>query len=87
MTTYEVMGLLAGRITYRQLDYWIRTGRITLTEKRHGSGAHRTFTDVEVAALLDYVGLHEHYKVCGRQMSDGTVWRDVLRLNAEQVAS
>lgn len=58
-TTYssvEVVELTG--CTYRQIDYWARTGR--LRETATGTGSHRRFTahDVQLArylkALLDY---------------------------------
>lgn len=48
-------------ITYRQLDYWIRTGAITPTQKANGSGTQRRFTEgdaraVRLAATLRALG-------------------------------
>jgi hypothetical protein len=45
-------------LTYRQLDYWIRTGRITLENPASGSGSRRWLTVAEanaIAALADEV--------------------------------
>ena len=78
MTTHEVMALLDGRITYRQLDYWIRTGRITLSDSPAGSGKHRTFTPIEVAALQEYVAMHELAQTHHAFMVDGSVWLGLL---------
>lgn len=42
------------RITYRQLDYWTRTGRLHPNEDAPGSGNPRTYpaSEVAVACLL-----------------------------------
>lgn len=78
MTSHEVVALLDGRISYRQLDWWIRTGRIQIDDQRHGSGHHRTFTPVEVAALLDYVDLHERVAELLALMANGTAYAQML---------
>ena len=38
-------------ISYRQLDYWIRVGAITPTQRAHGSGTQRRFTQGEARAI------------------------------------
>lgn len=39
-------------ISYRQLDYWCRTGHVSEQKaERHGSGRSRTFTRAEMARL------------------------------------
>lgn len=48
-------------ITFRQLDWWVRTGRVTCeqretSEPRHdwrGTGYPRQFTDAEAAVVID----------------------------------
>jgi hypothetical protein len=46
--------LAAIGVTYRQLDYWVRTGRIRVDEPTPGSGQRRTWPDgeLEVAARI-----------------------------------
>jgi hypothetical protein len=39
------------RLTYRQLDYWIRSGRFSARNADSGSGRPRTFTEAEVRVL------------------------------------
>lgn len=43
----------AAGITYRQLDYWIRHGWITLDDNGAGSGTRRNPTDAEWHATID----------------------------------
>lgn len=48
---------LSGRVTYRQLDHWVRaTPMVNLGHRNHpGSGRHRLLTAAEAAALEDLV--------------------------------
>lgn len=78
MTSSEVVAALDGRITYRQLDHWLRTGRIQIADQRHGSGYHRSFTPVEVAALTDYVALHERVSELLGLMADGSAFAGMV---------
>lgn len=38
-------------VTYRQLDYWCRTGVIALSTPINGSGSRREVTPIEVEAI------------------------------------
>lgn len=38
-------------ITYRQLDFWTRSGYITMTRSAAGSGSQRVFSESEVAVV------------------------------------
>lgn len=78
MSTSEVLAALDGRITYRQLDHWIRTGRITLADHARGSGSHRTYTPVEVAALRDFVERSISVELQAIALADGSVWRALI---------
>lgn len=47
-------------MSYRQIDYWIRTGRIQTARPKPGSGRRRMFTEPEkqaIAALAERVKL------------------------------
>ena len=44
--------------TYRQLDYWIRTGAVKLSFDSDGSGYSRKFTESEIYAIKAVVSLH-----------------------------
>jgi DNA-binding transcriptional MerR regulator len=68
-------------ITYRQLDYWLRKGYITMTNPVRGSGTHRRFTDDELEALRE---LMQRYTAAQREIAeiaDGTAW---AMIRAEQ---
>lgn len=85
LTTPEVVTLFDGRITYRQVDYWIRSGRITIGDTTRGSGSRRTFTRVEVAALIAYVDVCERHALLRAQLASGQVWRELLDSSAAGV--
>lgn len=78
LSTHEVLALLDGRATYRQIDYWIRSGRITIANTARGSGAYRTFTRVEVEALIAYVDVYERHTTLAAQFASGQVWRELI---------
>lgn len=54
-TSQEVLDGLDGRLSYRMLDHWIRTGKVRITYDAHGSGTRRYFTEAERAAIGDLV--------------------------------
>lgn len=69
ITSAELLQALNHRITPRQLQNWIRTGRITIDTPSPGSGrgrAHR-FSPAEVRAIADLVDMTE-------RVSDGTYY-------------
>lgn len=52
-----------GKITYRQFDYWCRTGAIDMVNPANGSGSRRRLTDIEIDAVRafidEYLSLHD----------------------------
>jgi len=79
MTTPQVLAALDGRITFRQLDHWIRTGAISIGYGRaRGSGNRRTFTPAEVAALKAFATAWEMNRTMTELLHDGSVWADCL---------
>jgi DNA-binding transcriptional MerR regulator len=46
LSSHEVCRLTG--VTYRQLDYWVRTGLVQPHEQAHGSGSRRRWTDVDI---------------------------------------
>lgn len=38
--------------SYRKVDYWLRTGRISITDAGDGSGSARDLTEAEAEALI-----------------------------------
>lgn len=76
-STNEVCDL-AG-ITYRQLDFWLRSGYVTIQSTASGSGSRRRFTRQEVQAislLAQQLRLAESIQAA---FNDGTLWEDCLR--------
>jgi len=76
--THAAIAATGGRITYRQLDYWIRTGAVTLGDRERGSGRHRVFTPAEVAALVDLVDAYEMHRDMSALFRDGSLWASCL---------
>lgn len=51
---------LGQRVSYRQLDYWARSGRLRLgAHSAPGSGRRRLLTAAQAAAIVDVVELLE----------------------------
>lgn len=76
--TLEVLRLLGDRITYRQLDYWIRTGRVQVADSGEGSGTRRRFTPREVEALKRYVNLELNHDRAEEDLRSGRAWARIL---------
>lgn len=45
------------RVTFRQLDYWVRSGWVPLASKRQGSGVVRLWTREEIATAEAFAAL------------------------------
>jgi hypothetical protein len=74
LTTHDALEAVDNRVTYRQLDYWLRTRRITLADQARGSGHHRVWTPVEVAALQEFVNVYEQQRDMASLVADGSAW-------------
>jgi len=74
MTSHGVLAAVDNRVTYRQLDYWLRTRRITLAGTVRGSGHHREWTPVEAAAFAEFVNIYEQQRDMTRLVADGSAW-------------
>lgn len=75
MTTRDALAAVDNRVTYRQVDWWIRTGAITLGDgTTRGSGYHRKWTPVEVAALAEFVNVYEQQRDMASLIRDGSAW-------------
>lgn len=59
-TSGDVVRLSRGRITYRQLDYWIRIGLVAPDQRGRGYGYPRRFSPAEVAQVLLAVELTQN---------------------------
>ena len=78
-TTTEVLSLVPG-LSYRVLDYFLRTGAITLTssEEMPGSGRPRLFTPQELRALRR---MFKRYLAAKEELAairDGRVWAEEI---------
>lgn len=69
----------AAGITYRQIDYWIRTGAIKPTYDRAGSGTRAWFTAREVDALKMIVEQLEDARRLERYALSGRMWDALTR--------
>jgi len=70
---HEVCALVG--ITYRQLDYWDRTGIITCEHPAHGSGSRRLWTHVEITRLKAMVAAVEEARMTLAMLTTGALWR------------
>lgn len=68
-------------ITYRQFDYWARSGQIVLEHDANGSGSRRGVTDDEAVALREFV---TQYKAIQQAQEDFTTGRLWARIKGEQ---
>jgi hypothetical protein len=50
-TTWQEVEPLLGKLTYRQIDYWVRTNAISLERPAQGSGSKRLFSHEDVWRL------------------------------------
>lgn len=65
----------AAGVTYRQLDYWLRTGAVKPTaEAQPGSGNPRRFAADEVQALIEVAAMYRAAKTIVKEMSEGVLW-------------
>lgn len=70
-----------GRLTYRQLDYWIRVGWVTIECEASGSGSQRVFTDAEWQAVLDVVDEYERIHAQFERVRTGQFFAERLAAN------
>jgi len=73
-----LLKMLDGRITYRQLDYWIRIGAINIAHDGNGSGNHRRFTVEETTAIAALVDLHEQTTAMLDDIRSGRAYTQLL---------
>lgn len=74
----QVLNMLEHRITYRQLDNWIRTGVITLAHPGRGPGSRRHVTESEAAAIRDLVDIYEQLQHSLGRIRAGEVFAELL---------
>lgn len=71
--TSNEVALMAG-VTYRQLDYWLRTGWLNIGGEAHGSGSRRRFSRVEALALVRMVERYQAAKDEIERIRNGVAW-------------
>lgn len=79
MTTRAALAAVDNRVTYRQVDYWIRCGWLRLAADKHGTGNYRVWSPAEVAALAEFVNVYETHRAMTEMLADGSVWADCLQ--------
>lgn len=68
------------RITYRQLDYWVRVGRVTPSiAGAEGPGSGRRWSEADVAALSHILDMLEEHEAQIIRLSSGAMWDDLHR--------
>lgn len=73
----EVCGMVG--ISYRQLDYWLRCGKLHIDNDAEGSGSRRRWTGPDIEALrLCVAKLHEADSIVA-SFQDGTMWSQARR--------
>ena len=72
-------------ITWRQLDYWIRRGWVTLdTPGKGGSGNRRTIHPAEAAAINDTATAYATARQLLADIAAGDYYADALRRRLEE---
>jgi len=78
ISSAEVVERLNGRITYRQLDYWIRVGRVTPSVcEADGPGTGRRWSEADVVALHRILDMLERHDQEITRLSSGQMWDDL----------
>lgn len=75
--TYSTLDVarLAG-VSYRMIDYWLRTGRIVIDDvAMPGSGSRRRFTRSEAEALIEFVDRYRAALDIIDEFRSGELWR------------
>lgn len=68
------------RITYRQLDYWVRVGRVYPSiAGADGPGSGRRWSEADVHALARILDMLERHEAEITRLSRGETWDDLHR--------
>lgn len=68
------------RITYRQLDYWVRVGRVYPSiAGAEGPGSGRRWSNADVDALSRILDMLEDHEAEINRLSSGEMWADLHR--------
>jgi DNA-binding transcriptional MerR regulator len=80
MRASEVLYRLDGRLTARMLDYWLRTGQITIEHPIYtGSGGRREFTDAEFRAIVRMCDERDFINNSQRRFANGELWALLIK--------
>ena len=74
---------LRGRVSYRQLDYWARNGRIKLADSCSGQGEVRRVTEAERLAIIDLVEYLEQLQRVQASIASGEFFAKLLARRQE----
>lgn len=75
LSSSEVIRLLDNRLSYRQLDYWVRTGRISPSVRDAlGTGDRRVWSPADVRVLAEILEVLDRHKRELADLSTGTMW-------------
>lgn len=74
----QVLAELDGAISYRQLDYWLRTGRLGAIDHADGPGSRRRFLPHEVDAIKAIVTAHNVAQEMLDRITSGQAWADLM---------
>ena len=72
--------------TYRQIDYWIRTGKVWLTNDASNSGTYRRVTDAEAAGIAAVAEAYALRQQILDGINDGSIFRDARNSASTEVA-
>lgn len=83
LTTQDIIDMLAGRVSYRQIDHWIRVGTITAANRSRGSGTYRQFTRAEASAICEFVDELNRTTAHLDRLRSGEVFAELLAAHIE----
>ena len=78
---HDMLRELDGRVSYRQLDYWARTGAITLRHGAEGSGSRRMVMPDERLAIFALVEHYEMVQADLERLRSGELFQQLLGWN------
>lgn len=80
LSSSQVIARLGGRVSYRQLDYWCRTGRIRPQYRdANGSGFGRRWSDHDVDVLEQIVAMIDRHEDEAARIASGEMWQELHR--------
>ena len=68
-----------GICTYRQIDHWCRTGKVTLQRDASGSGTRRHITEQEAAGIVAVADAYYQMERLKKAINDGTIFAEGAR--------